>query len=65
MQPSYAVGPMCFSRGKLRAAGASEASAPPPGAPQQGLFCMRLDSTTPITVEMASRAVVEVGGGPA
>ena len=34
---------------------------PPPRAPQQGLLCIRLDSATPVTVEMASRAVVELG----
>ena len=33
----------------------------PPGASQRGLLCIRLESTTPITVEIVSRAVVELG----
>ena len=35
---------------------------PPPEAWQQCLFCMSLDSTTLVTVQMASRAVEELGG---
>ena len=35
---------------------------PPPGAPRPGLFCTRLDSATPVTVEMASRGAVALGG---
>ena len=35
---------------------------PPPGAPRQGLLCTRLDSATPVTVEMASRTIVGIGG---
>ena len=35
---------------------------PPPGAPRQDLLCIRLDSATPVTVEMASRTVVDLGG---
>ena len=62
LQPWYAVGLQCSSCGRLRAAGVSEASAPPLGAPRQGLFCIHLDCATPVTVEMASRAVVELGG---
>ena len=56
------MGLQCSSCGKLHAVGVSEASAPPPGAPQQGLLCIRLDSATPVTVEMALRAVMELRG---
>ena len=34
---------------------------PPPGGPRPALFCTRLDSATPVTVEMALRAVVALG----
>ena len=58
-QPPYAIELQCSSCGRLRAAGVCEASPPPPpGAPWPGLFCTRLDSATPVTVDMASRAVV-------
>ena len=57
-QPPYAMGLQCSSYRRIRAAGVSEASPPLLGAPRPGLFCTRLDSATPVTVEMASRAVV-------
>ena len=57
------MGQQCTSCGRLRAAGLGEASPPPPPRSQrQGLFCIRLDSATPVTVEMASWTVVELGG---
>ena len=62
LTPSYAKGLQCSSCGRLHAAGVSEASTLPPGAPQRGMFCIRFDSATPVTMEMAARAVVEPEG---
>ena len=59
--PSYAIGVQCPSCGKLRAARVREASPLPQGASQRGVFSARLDATTLVTVEMAVRAVVELG----
>ena len=42
----------------------TKASASPPGTPQRGLFCKRLDYATPVTVETASRTVVQLGERP-
>ena len=52
---AYALGLQCSSRGKLRAAGVREASPPPLGTPGTGMFCNRLDASTPVTVVMAAR----------
>ena len=60
--PSYAKGLQCSGYGRLRVAGVSEASTPPPEAPLRGMFCIHLDSATPVTVEMAARAVMELEG---
>ena len=62
LQPSYAVGLHCPRCGRFRATGVSEAFARPLGATQQPLFCVRLNSATPVSVEMASLAIVKLGG---
>ena len=62
LQSIYAMGLQCSSCRRFRAARVREASAPPPGAPRQGLFFIRLDSATRVTVEIPSWTVVQLGG---